>query len=830
MSIRPEIDLKEILIHVEKPGRYTGGEYGKKKQLDHTITTTVALCFPDLYEIGMSNNAIRILFDQINQIPGVYCDVVFTPAPDFAEVLKNRDIPLYGLQSGKPIREFDILAFSVGYELAATNILSVLDLSGIPFHPEDRSEDDPVVIAGGPAVTNPVPFLRWIDGVFIGESEAYGGLTTMLNELDDQHHTRSLLFSRLSASKHLVTRDSERSVSAVYDDFTLKSSPDPYFLVPSISIVQEHGVVEIMRGCPNGCRFCHAGEFYKPYRHKNLKMIIDEVEQNLDRYGYREITLSSLSTGDYPHLDKLIELLNLKFSNRNISFSLPSLKVNTFTLPVLKAVSNVRKSGLTFAIETPDQSWQRAMNKVVPVDQISQIISSAKDEGWRVAKFYFMTGLPFTDREQEVEQITSYLKTIADRTRIQMNINIGTFVPKPHTPFQWAAQLDPETALQHLKAIKKSLLDNIKHIKVNFHDPYVSLVEGMLSRGDHRAGLAAEIAYQNGAKLDAWDEHFKPEIWQGAMSDAGIDITSDVCREKDIDEALPWDAITIGAGRGYLKREYRKAQIGALTVPCNVDCDHLCGVCDFSDDQKTQVRDVKDENLHLYEDLYPRYLSESRDQRKTEIADYVHLILEYEKSGTAVYLSHINMMKNFELMFQRLGIDIEFTHGFNPKPRLEFMSPLPLGISGKHEVFMFRVPEYEMEKVLSEEFIKEATNQMMDGVTIKHVAAKGNGHKSISSVYDGGIYEIAADTEEKMETLEQLLSGLEDEHEHLHISPSSSGFTVHIEEKPKRVSNILKLIDPIMPKYDFLATFSVERTYPLAPGNVQAFTYLTTDK
>lgn len=821
--IHPETDLKDILIHVEKPGRYTGGEYGHKKVLDERIHTKVALCFPDVYEIGMSNNAIRILYNQINQVDGLYCDLVFTPAPDFAEVLKTKDIPLYGLQSGLPIKSFDILAFSVGYELAATNMLTVLELSDIPLRVENRSEDDPVVLAGGPAVTNPIPFLRWVDGVYIGESESYGGLTTMLKSLPVQ--SRSQLKELFSSSKHVCSSTNPKAAAAVYDGFVTSSHSNRYYVVPSISIVQEHGVVEIMRGCPNGCRFCHAGEFYKPYRHKDLETIIQEVDDNLSRYGYREITLSSLSTGDYPHVDKLIDLLNIKFEDRHVSFSLPSLKVNTFTLPVLKAVSSVRKSGLTFAIETPDETWQRAVNKVVPVGQVSDIIAAAKAEGWRVAKFYFMTGLPFTDRETEIEQITAYLKTIADRTKIQMNINIGTFVPKPHTPFQWSGQLDAQTALAHLKAIKKSLLENIRNMKVSFHDPYLSLVEGMLSRGDERAGEAAEIAYHNGAKLDAWDEHFNPEIWLSAMEEAGIDIEQDICTPKDIDRPLCWDSVTIGAGKGYLKNEYNKAKIGTLTAPCSIDCDHLCGVCNFNRSDATQVRDSKEANRKLYERLIQQY---SDEKRVDYTGEYHHLILEYEKTGSAIYLSHINMMKNVELMFQRLKLDIEFTHGFNPKPRLEFMSPLPLGIAGEKEVLMFRVPDYELDRVLSDDFLKKATALMCEGVKFNRIARKGNGHKSISSAYAGGIYEVCSTEVTK---LRNLLESLDTEHEHLSLQHKDEAcYMVSVEERPKKVSNILKLVDPLMPKYEFIAMCDITRTTALGPGNRDAFSYLSADR
>ncbi len=826
MNIVPEQQLRDVLLHVERPGRYVGGEFGHMKEGMGSAPISIALCFPDLYEIGMSNNAVRILFDLFNKIDGVVCDIVFAPAPDFTEVLKQKQLPLYTLNQGMPLSECDIIAFTVGYELAATNMLQVLELGQVSRHVTDRREDEPIVIAGGPAITNPVPFGAWVDGIYMGDAEAYSGIISVLEQMVDlKRHgaTRAQLLSVIHGSDSIWSKESPESSSIIYTEFGRPESHYNeslvYYLSPNVAIVQEHGVVEIMRGCPNGCRFCHAGQLYKPYRQKSIERIVQEVEERIATQGHREITLSSLSTGDYPNLDLLIDELNARFSHRHVSFSLPSLKVNSFTLPVLKSVSTVRKSGLTFAIETPNPLWQRSVNKQVPLEDIITIISQAKGLGWKLAKFYFMTGLPFTDLKTEPEEIAGYLKAIYDATRIQMNINIGTFVPKPHTPYQWVAQLPPAAALAQLKKIKSAIQAAIPKVKVNFHDPYISYIEGIITRGDARVSALVEHAYDHGAKFDAWDEYFDKAAWDQAIESAPWDVEGTICVERPVDADLSWDSARTGAGKGFLKKEYALSAERRMTSICDDPCDHLCGVCTGG----IVPRDAQKENSTY---------AAPEHQAIEPIHEFTHVVARYRKQGKAIYYSHINMMNIMEKMFLREDITIEFTHGFNPKPRLEFASPLPLGVSGDHELMLFRIPATRDKQIL-EDLIVSCNKGLPQGIEITDIGFKGAGHKSISAAFGGSVFTITVVDPLQFNAIEEMMEALVEEHDHMKIERVCSqecSMDITIYEGKGKSSNLLKCIDEKMPKYAFLSSCTLNRTRLLAPDHSSLYAHMTADR
>ena len=681
--------LKKDLLSVQNPCRYSGGEFHFGKKASKPSDFHCAICFPDLYEIGMSNHAVRILYDILNRIEGVSCDRVFSVAHDFEKMLREKHLPLYTLDEGLPLRDLDLLCISIGYELCATNILQVLDLGGMSIDACDRKEEDPLVICGGPASTNPLPFSRFVDFAFIGEAEnGLGDLVKVLMKAKSENLKRSEKIGLLKQfdflwypGKALATKNYDVSFTA-NEDKKFK-----YYVVPNFKVAQDNGIVEIMRGCPNGCRFCNAGQYYKPYRQKSLKTIMDQVEQNVHDFGFREITLSSLSSGDYPHIKSLIHNLNSRYRTSHISFSLPSLKVSSFNLDVLEQLSEVRKSGLTFAIETPLREWQQSVNKIVDREQIIDIIFEAKSRGWRLAKFYFMIGLPFVDREIENQAIVDFLGKISDETHINLNINVGTFIPKPHTPFQWAVQLTVEQSYQQLSSLKKMINERIKGCKVSYHEPYVSYLEGMISRGDIRYGAVIKAAYEKGCRLDAWDEFMQRDLWQQAIEEADYDPSQAIYKEYDIDEPLPWDSVSLRVGKQYLKNEYLKAKERLLTNRCTTECDHACGVC-------TKLLKVvdQDENQII------------EDEEEYKLPEYPpkQVIFTYKRFGKSLLVSHINAMRNFEMSFQRSGLLLQFTQGFNPKPKLEFVNPLSLGFIGENEVMLAELllkPETTEEEV-----------------------------------------------------------------------------------------------------------------------------------
>ena len=665
------------LLVIDNPARYIGREfhYGPMRPLAEA-TTHVGLCFPDLYEIGMSNNAMRILYDLVAGIKeGVSCDRVFSVAPDFEQLLKEHDLPLSTLNHGIPLHELDVLGISIGYELAATNILQVLELGKIPRHAKDRDDNDPIVIGGGPAVTNPLPFSSFLDFVFIGEAESkFKEVIRTIHEGKREGKTRTLLLAELQKFPFLWYHGKPLAIRTIDDSFATEvKATFKHFIVPNFKVAQDNGVVEIMRGCPNGCRFCHAGQYYKPYRQKDYSAILSQVQQHVDEFGYREVTLSSLSSGDHPQISSMITHLNEAFDGQHISFSLPSLKVSSFSLDILEKLSAVRKSGLTFAIETPLARWQRAINKEVSLEQIISIIREAKKRGWRLAKFYFMVGLPFVDLNEEKQAIIEFLKTIYDATKIGMNINIGTFIPKPHTPFQWAAQMQPDVSKEHLIGIKKGIQQEVRGAKVAYHEPWISYIEGIISRGNASIGQLIEKAYLNGCRLDAWSEYLNIGAWQQAIDEMDFNVDSWIFTEHAVDEALPWDSVSLGVSKRYLQREWERTRDAIVTDRCRPDCQLPCGVCS---------------NQHQVTEASQSIQGESGLKETVTPLPARPVLFFYAKQGRATFISHINVMRIFEQTFQRAQIPVSFTQGYNPKPKMEFVNPLSTGMSGANEVLL----------------------------------------------------------------------------------------------------------------------------------------------
>jgi radical SAM family uncharacterized protein len=745
--INPVNALGGLLLSVEKPGRYVGGEVGcLAKNREQEIFRTL-IAFPDLYEIGMGNQALRIIYNYMNNISGILCDRAFAPAPDFEKLLRENNMPLYGLDTGIGFAHLDLLMFTIGYELGLNGILTMLDVSGIPLRCEERSEEYPIIIAGGPAVSNPLPYSPFIDAFWIGEAEAgFFDLAAELANLKKMGKGREVLLEKIISHSNVWTNGKTKAVRAIYSGFSEEQqteSPSLVYPVPSMKIVQNHGAVEIMRGCPNGCRFCHAGFWYRPARQKTKKQIIRQVDEMVTKGGWPQISLSSLSSGDYYGIDKLIENLNQRFSDKHVSFQLPSLKVSGFALSILEKISVTRKSGITFAVETPQDLWQIAINKEVSRNSVVSIIEEARKRGWKGAKFYFMIGLPHNSElmttdsfKCEEEEIVSFIVDVARRTRMHFNINIGIFIPKPHTPYQWAAQINSEDAFKKLSFIR-SKLKPLGH-KVSVSDTLISRIEGLLSRGDKRAGLLCEEAWRGGSRLDPWDEFINKDKWLEIL-EKNFEYVDSVFKGKN--EVLPWAQIKSCVSDKYFKHELEKSNKPQRTVSCREKC-NSCGVCT----KELKINNTQEflcQTANQYEVVNHKEASVNEDAVRKSDPPIYRILFSFNKEGSAVFHGHLSLIDIFSMSFRRADIPVMYTQGFNPLAKIEFASPLSTGINAGDEAAIVDFADiYD-----TGDFLKKLNDNLPDGIRVNRAEIffikSGQKKHSLSSLFWGSVYSAA---------------------------------------------------------------------------------------
>ena len=607
-----KLALKDnVLMQIDKSARYIGNEINSIMKKAEDVDIRYAFCFPDVYEIGMSHLGIQILYEMFNRREDVWCERVYSPWPDLTKIMKEEKIPLFTLESQDPVKDFDFLGITLQYEMCYTNVLQILELSDIPFMAVDRREEHPIVMGGGPCTYNPEPIADFFDIFYIGEGEMqFDAIFDLYKEMKHSgNYSRSAFLHAVAKipgiyvpSLYQVSYDekgfitefipTEEDIPAVIKrqvDMDMDHAPYPKKpLIPYVRATQDRVVLEIMRGCIRGCRFCQAGMVYRPNREKKLSTLQEYATKMLDNTGYEEISLSSLSSSDYSHLPEFIDYLIEECEKRHVNISLPSLRIDAFSLDVMSKVQDIKKSSLTFAPEAGSQRMRNVINKGLTKEVILNGAKQAFVGGWNKVKLYFMLGLP-TETEEDIKAIPDLAEEMAElyydtvpkeqrHGRCNINISTSFFVPKPFTPLQWASMLPAKEYLNRAGILKDHMREELNHksISYQYHEAYTTVLEGVLARGDRKISQVILKAYEKGCYFDAWTEFFVPEKWEEAFAECSIDPDFYTIRERDLKEILPWDFIDVGITRSFFEREWDRAIHQQVITP---NCRQQCSGC-----------------------------------------------------------------------------------------------------------------------------------------------------------------------------------------------------------------------------------------------------------
>ena len=771
-------NFDELLLAADKPSRYIGAEVNSIYKDNAEVNFLLA--FPDTYEVGMSHLGLKILYEILNAITHVAAQRCFAPWPDREKQLRQGNLPLTSLETQMPLTDFDIVGFSLQYELSYTNVLNMLELGGVPLKRSDRRESDPLIIAGGPCCFNPAPLVDFIDAFVIGEGEeVVAEITGLIRTAKQNKLSRQESILQLAQIPGIY-------VPAVHDKnyiikkrkiVDLNSWPYPIApVVPLMQTVHDRIILEIARGCTRGCRFCQAGMIWRPYRERNMSVLKEMAEKLLAATGHDEISLLALSSGDYSCLEPLLKDLMTRYYARRVALALPSLRVESLTGTLIEEIKRTRKTSFTLAPEAGTDKMRMVINKGNTAHDLLATVDKVFAAGWKSIKLYFMIGLP-QESPEDLEGIIelAYQALRAAKNRGQVTVSLSTFVPKPHTPFQWHRQISLTETYAKQEHIRQRIRN--RNLSVKWHDARMSMLEGLFSRGDEKLGRLLETAFQKGCRFDGWTDMFNFDLWQEAMQESGIN-PDYYTRERDINEILPWDNIDCGVSREFLLEELIKATGGVTTADCRTSSCQQCGVCDFATIKNT---------FSATEDKTDQVAAVSnRPFSNLPVIDK-HYRFTFTKSCRARFLSHLELSSALIRSLRRSSLSLSYSSGYHPHPKISFATATSVGMESLQEFADVTAQKYSADLA----FLKREINSALpQGVEVLEIRELAFGEKDLAQALRGFSYELHLPHD--IESAQ--LDALEDNIQKFLAAP------VFIIERKSKGKNISKDIRPFVEK------------------------------